>query len=89
MSLITIANFRISIHSKAVIQERKIELDWIETAIINPEKTILGDDGNMHYIKTINAFDNRKLRIVVNHSYKPPKIVTIFFDRRLKGKNET
>ncbi len=81
-----IAGFRLSIHAEALIKERELELAWIEDTISHPETTLLGEDGNLHYIKTIQGLGNRKLRVVVNNHVSPNKIVTIFFDRRLKGK---
>lgn len=43
------------------------------------------NDGTIHFIKKIKDFDYRYLRIVVN--IQSNKIVTLFFDRRLKEKN--
>lgn len=62
---------------------RGLELDWIKKTIVNPAIKEVGSDGNLHYIKPIAEFNNRKLRVVVNHKKIPPKIATIFFDRRL------
>ena len=81
-----IAGFNLSIHAQLVINERGLENAWIERTISNPETVILGEDDNMHYIKAIEERACRKLRVVVNHHSDPPKIVTVFFDRRLKGK---
>ncbi|MFH0765004.1 MAG: DUF4258 domain-containing protein [Calditrichota bacterium] len=81
-----IVGFQLSIHAEAVVKERELDMKWIAATINDPETTILGEDGNMHYIRTISESGNRKLRVVVNPQATPLKIVTVFFDRRLKEK---
>jgi hypothetical protein len=44
----------------------------------------IGDDDNTHYIKAIPEHGERFLRVIVNHHVTPKRVVTLFFDRRLR-----
>ena len=48
-------------------------------------KTEQKDDGPVHYIRPIEEWGGKYLRVVVNPDAIPWRIVTLFFDRRLKG----
>jgi hypothetical protein len=77
--------FQFSEHSLLMFKEREIKKSWIELTLKNPQEKILNqEDGTIHFIKTIEEFGNRNLRIIVNPDFKPQKIVTLFFDRRIK-----
>ena len=41
-------------------------------------------DGTIHYIRAIEQYGGRYLRVVVNPDDSPKRIVTVFFDRRLR-----
>ncbi|MBI5214375.1 MAG: DUF4258 domain-containing protein [Ignavibacteriae bacterium] len=69
-------------HALNVQRERAISDTWIYTAIENPDERFVEDDGTIHYIKQINDFGGRFLRVVVNPI--SGKIVTVFFDRRIR-----
>jgi len=67
------------------MQERNILELRIEEALTEPEKLLpFADPGNTHYLKRIQNFGDRWLRVVVNPHLIPKRIVTIFFDRRVK-----
>ena len=76
--------FEISSHAKDMLTERKIFEEWLWRAIDALDRTETGTDNNMHYIRAIAERDNRFLRIVVNPHVEPNRIVTVFFDRRLR-----
>lgn len=73
-------------HAQFQIQERKIKTPWIQETLNNPDQIIpfADDHGNTHYLKQIEEFGNRYLRVVVNQTVEPNRIVTLFFDRRIK-----
>ena len=60
MKQLEIAGFRLSLHAEAVIKERELDLKWIEATVSDPEITMLGEDGNMHYVKTIPEINKFK-----------------------------
>ncbi len=72
-------------HCKEVIKERDIQMSWITETIESPKKIETHTDKTKHYLRKIEEHGNRWLRVIVNHN----KIVTVFFDRRLRrNKNE-
>ncbi len=78
--------FELSVHARHQMQERNILGLWIEETLADPEKLLLLADshGNTHYLRRIQDFGARWLRVVVNPNLDPKRIVTIFFDRRVK-----
>ncbi len=82
----TIEDFQLSIHAHEQIIIRELNVLWVSDTLSNPERTLLLADsfGNTHYLKRISEFGDRWLRVVVNPNQEPPRIVTLFFDRRVK-----
>ena len=81
-------NYTLSAHAPAVIEERSIELEWIERVLSSPEKTeIHADDPNLsHALGRIPEHGGRVLRVVYNWSVDPVRIVTVYFDRGMRNK---
>ncbi len=67
-----------------MLEEREIPEKWIFDTLNFPDRIEYCDAITVHYIKTLLEFGNRYLRVVVNPETKPKKIVTFFFDRRIK-----
>jgi len=81
------ADLHYSDHAPTVLQERAIAEDWVERAIASPDRRESGPDGNVHYLKAIPERDSRVLRVVVNPLGEGAgRIVTVFFDRRIRGR---
>lgn len=77
-------NFEFSKHALDVIDERKIDKSWVIQTIESPDDYILISTNEVHYIKQIKEFGKRFLRVVLNPETEPSKIITVFFDRRIK-----
>lgn len=73
-----------SVHALSMAQERGICQEWIRTTIENPDYTELREDGTMHYISSIPERKGKFLRVIVNPSVHPQRIITVFFDRRIQ-----
>jgi len=61
-------------------------------ALESPDHTEIGADNNVHYIKESNEFGPRTFRVIVNPRATPNRVITFFFDRRLRtriGRGET
>ncbi|MBI4789074.1 MAG: DUF4258 domain-containing protein [Chloroflexi bacterium] len=82
----TIAGFEPSAHANAMLAERNIPEEWVRRTLDSPDRTEPGPDNNTHYIKAIPEHGDRFLRVVVNAHVEPKRIVTVFFDRRLRRK---
>ncbi len=73
-------------HCEDMLKERSIIKIWVELTVNEPEKLEDKAVGTTHYFRRIPEYGNRWLRVIVNTSEEPNKIITVFFDRRLKGK---
>ena len=75
--------FELTSHARDMLIERGIAEEGIWRVLNHPDKKRMGEDGNMHYTKTIKERDGLVLHVVVNPNFQPNRIVTFFFDRRL------
>lgn len=73
-------------HAKEMKQQRGIKDPWVDLTLKNPDIKVSGIDGTVRYIRAINERDGRYLCVVINPCVMPPRIVTVFFDRRLGRK---
>ncbi|BBM72054.1 DUF4258 domain-containing protein [Rhodothermus marinus] len=74
--------YECSEHAREMLRERNILEAWVKRVLEEPEIT----EWTLHYLRAIEEFDGRYLRVVVNPEAVPQRIVTVFFDRRLKRK---
>lgn len=75
-------------HAQDVFAKRKIPTVWIDRTVDDPDWAC-PDQINPeleHYLKVIPEFGNRVLRVIVNTNAKPPRLITFYFDRKMKGK---
>jgi hypothetical protein len=70
-------------HFNQMLEERNIRSKWVDQALKAPDQVEDFEDGTRHYIKQINEYGNRWLRVVINVQINPNRAVTTFFDRRL------
>jgi len=71
-------------HARDMLIEWTISEEWLSISENAPDRTELGEDYNRHDIKAIPEFGRRYLRVVVNPQYLLVRIVTFFFDRRIR-----
>jgi hypothetical protein len=81
-------DYHLTEHAQDAIQKRRIAMEWLEAAYSAPEWVEKDpiDKGLEHRLARIAAFGNRTLRVIVNPRTTPPRIVTVYFDRRRKGR---
>ena len=81
-------DYTFSKHAKKVLVEREIPMAWVERALTVPELRHLQKDNPLleRRFRRIPEFGDRVLRVVVNVSVQPNHVVSVFFDRRKKGK---
>lgn len=77
-------DFEFSLHSLEMLKERNIKKEWVERTLNEPDKIDTKDDGTTHYIRSISENEGRFLRVVTNQNVNPFKVVTQFFDRKLR-----
>ena len=80
--------YELTIRAATVMAEREIDAAWLELALIRPERTEADrfDASLVHALRRIPEYGDRVLRVVYNPSHNPPRVVTMHFDRRQRGK---
>jgi len=71
-------------HAKTMMQERMIREDWVKSTVYGPDMTGEKRDDEKHYLKQIPQNAEKFLRVIVNPSLRPPRVITVFFDRRVQ-----
>jgi hypothetical protein len=75
-------------HTRDVIEERQISIEWLERVLASPahiEASITDPELESRFAK-IPEFGDRALRVIVNTQVVPERVVSVYFDRRMKGK---
>ncbi len=68
-----------------MLKERSIAREWVMQVIAEPARTEQRGDGTIHYLKSIPEHEGQVLRVVTGPEGEPPRVITIFFDRRERG----
>jgi len=80
--------YELTQHARDVLEERQIDPAWMEQALSNPE--LIEPSANEPELENrfakIPLFGNRVLRVVVNTTVVPQRVVSVYFDRRMKGR---
>jgi len=79
-------DYSLTEHARNALHKRGIPHTWVEQTVNAPEVTETDevDPDLEHRLARIPEFENRVLRVVVNDKVQPPRIITAFFDRRVK-----
>ena len=80
--------YDISNHAAKRMQERKIEKRWVDLALVEPDREERDpiDPDVRHAFKWIAEMGNRVLRVVYNDIASPKRIISVYFDRGMRGK---
>jgi hypothetical protein len=80
-------NYELTQHARQVLAERAIAIEWMERTLDNPQwiSPDPGDPKVERYFRRIPEFGDRVLRVAVNTSVVPNRVVSVFFDRTQKG----
>ena len=81
-------NYDLTKHARDVMEERRIDFAWMERVLAAPalvQPSITDPDLESRFAK-IPEFGDRVLRVVVNKQVVPERIVSVYFDRKMKGK---
>jgi hypothetical protein len=81
-------DYFLSAHASRVVMERSIQPDWIDRCLRVPAKVQPDpvDPTLLHHLLVIEENDRRVLRVVYNPTVVPARVITAFFDRRMKDK---
>jgi len=80
--------FELTKHAQKVLDEREIRVEWLERTLFGPELVLPDpDDATVERrFRRIPEFGGRVLRVAVNKAVEPIRVVSVFFDRQMKGK---
>lgn len=75
-------------HAVHAMAERMIPMEWVELVVAEPALRIPdpNDPEVERFFRSIPERDNRILRVAVNTRVTPWRVVSVFFDRNMKGK---
>ena len=82
-------NYVLTEHAKESLQRRSnIQLRWLEQAITAPHRIEKDatDPELTHYLLKVEEFEGRVLRVIVNQTVDPMRVITAFFDRNMRNK---
>jgi hypothetical protein len=81
-------NYALSDHAKTVIADRRIEISWLDATLSEPTRTEpdATDADLEHRLSAIPERDGRVLRVIINTTCKPVRVVTAYFDRAMRNK---
>ena len=81
-------NYVLSQHAADVMREREIKREWLEAALAAPalRQPHETDPALSYALLSIAERDGRVLRVVYKHIIEPWKVVTVYFDRTMKGR---
>jgi uncharacterized DUF497 family protein len=80
--------YELTLHAKKKIEERNIKIEWIEKVLYTPQ--LVNPDNldptlSLAYAP-IAEYENRALCVVCDYEARPVRVITVHFERRLKGK---
>lgn len=81
-------NYEMTKHAKKALEEREIRIEWMERALSSPELVLPDpEDAEVErHFRRIPEFGGRVLRVALNTAVEPKRVVSVFFDRTMKGK---
>ncbi len=81
-------NYELTKHAQKALEERGIETEWLERTLSAPDSVHPDpeDATVQRCFRKIPEFGGRVLRVAVNTTVEPNRVVSVFFDRAMKGK---
>ena len=80
--------YELTKHARQSLAEREISAEWMERTLATPELVLPDPDDALveRRFRRIPEFGDRVLRVAVNTAVEPNRVVSVFFDRQMKGK---
>ncbi len=76
--------YRLSKHAIDVMAARAIKKEWVDETVANPSLKIVKSPNEVQFFSTINEYENRCLKVVVNPISMV--VITVYFDRNMRKK---
>jgi len=80
--------FELTQHAARVLAEREIAVEWVERTLVEPELRLPDPDDHAveRRFRRIPEFGGRVLRVAVKVTVEPERVLSVFFDRTMRGK---
>ena len=80
--------FELTQHAEDVLIKRRIPMEWLERVLTSPQRIEpdAAEPDLEHRLAEIFEHENRVLRVIINPYLNPIRVVTLFFDRKMRGK---
>ena len=77
-----------SSHAMDVMVERGIPVEWVERTVAEPglRAPDAHDPSVDRFFRSIPEYEDRVLRVAINTRVVPWRVVSVFFDRSMRGK---
>jgi hypothetical protein len=81
-------SFELTQHARDALVKRGIPMEWLERVLMFSTRTEPDATDSMleHRMAVIPEHGDRVLRVIINSHTMPMKVVTLFFDRKMKGR---
>jgi hypothetical protein len=81
-------NYKLTHHAENVLVKRKIKKEWLEQVLAFPQRIEPDATDSIleHRLAVISECENRVLRVIINPHTNPIQVITLFFDRKIRGK---
>ena len=75
-------------HALNAMAERGIPHDWVRQAVADPDRRAPNPNApdSEFFFRRVREQGDRVLRVVVNTSAAPWRVVTVYFDRGMRGR---
>jgi|FrelakmetLWP11LW_1041352.scaffolds.fasta_scaffold00857_2 hypothetical protein len=80
--------YELTQHAADALADRCIPPEWMEQALASPTlvEPDRADPRLRHHLRPIAERGNRILRVVLDPTAAPVRIITVYFDRKMKGR---
>ncbi len=77
-------DYILTTHAQQMCAERAIKLEWIQLVLSDPDATQPDqrDKTLTNKLRRIPENEGRVLRVIFDPAAKPPRVITLFFDRK-------
>ena len=75
-------------HARDAMEKRGIPTEWLKRTLVAPQwrEPDATDPELEHRFAVISEYDHRVLRVIVNTRVTPERVVTLYFDRKMRGR---
>ena len=82
----TITSYILSEHAKHRMEEWQVTREMIEATLLRPEGRVHDEEGKYFYQRIVPRHSGKEhlLRILVDETQTPPKVVTLYHSSRFK-----